>query len=198
MAGYGAAKKWVNAKGEKLDGKASVEISGTVMFIAEYDEPADEYTISTTKCKTDKTSYKYGDLVTCTATGTEADGTFKCWKRDGQIVSTKPTYSFSAWKNHTVEAVYTTEVFTFTGAAQQIIVEIFGNNVMAEFIGFTNVVEKGIILDTQEIAMTTDKTQFTVENNVDAKTAKGYVIVKDGSSFKKYIDGEISLTSNQE
>ncbi|MBQ2743545.1 MAG: hypothetical protein IJF32_12175, partial [Oscillospiraceae bacterium] len=75
---------------------------------------------------------------------------------------------------------------------------IFGNNVMAEFIGFTNVVEKGIILDTQEIAMTTDKTQFTVENNVDAKTAKGYVIVKDGSSFKKYIDGEISLTSNQE
>ncbi|MBQ7054556.1 MAG: hypothetical protein IJN97_04980, partial [Oscillospiraceae bacterium] len=134
----------------------------------------------------------------CTATGTEADGTFKCWKRDGQIVSTKPTYSFSAWKNHTVEAVYTTEVFTFTGAAQQIIVEIFGNNVMAEFIGFTNVVEKGIILDTQEIAMTTDKTQFTVENNVDAKTAKGYVIVKDGSSFKKYIDGEISLTSNQE
>ncbi len=196
MAGYGDAKKWVNAKGEKFDGKTSVTVSGTTMFIAEYDEPTETFTIGTTNCTTDKASYKYGELVTCTATGTEADGTFKCWTRDGQIVSTNPTYSFSAWKNHTVEAVYTTEVFTFTGAARKIVLEIFGKNVMAEFIGFTNVVEKGIILDTKEIAMTTEKTQFTVEFE-NAASAKGYVIVKNSdNTYTKYTDGEISLTSN--
>ena len=58
-------------------------------------------------------------------------------------------------------------------------------------------VEKGIILGTQEIAMTTDKTQFTVEFE-DAASAKGYVIVKNGENYEKYTDGDISLTSNQE
>lgn len=198
MAGYGEASKWVNANGEKFGGKVNVNISGTVMFIAEYAEPTTTFTVETTKCETDKTSYKYGDIVKCTATGTSEDGTFKCWKRDGVIVSTKPEYTFSAWKNHAVEAVYTKDEFTFNGVAQQIILEIFGDNVMAEFIGFTNVVEKGIILDTQEIAMTTDKTQFTVENNVGATTAKGYVIVKDGAEFKKYTDGDITLTQAAE
>ncbi len=198
MAGYGEASKWVNANGEKFGGKVNVNISGTVMFIAEYAEPTTTFTIDTTKCETDKTLYKYGDLVKCTATGTTEDGTFKCWKRDGVVVSTKPEYTFSAWKNHAVEAVYIKDEFTFNGVAQQIILEIFGDNVMAEFIGFTNVVEKGIILDTQEIAMTTDKTQFTVENNVGATTAKGYVIVKDGTGFKKYTDGDITLTPDAE
>lgn len=197
MAGYGEASKWVNANGEKFDGKVNVNISGTVMFIAEYAEPATTFTIDKTKCETDKTSYKYGDLVKCTATGTSEDGTFKCWKRDGVVVSRDKEYSFSAWKKHKVEAVYTKDEFTFNGAAQQIILEIFGDNVMAEFIGFTNVVEKGIILDTQEIAMTTDKTQFTVEFE-DAASAKGYVIVKDGNSFKKYTDGDITLTQAAE
>ena len=202
MAGYGEASKWVNANGEKFDGKVNVNISGTVMFIAEYAEPTTTFKIDKTKCETDKTSYKYGDLVKCTATGTSEDGTFKCWKRDGVIVSTKPEYSFSAWKNHKVEAVYTKDEFTFNGVAQQIILEIFGDNVMAEFIGLGDAVEKGIIwkTDTAEtkISMTTKDNQFTVIADKNGKYI-GYAILKSGeNAYTLITDGSVPISNNAE
>ena len=52
---------------------------------------------------------------------------------------------------------------------------------MAEFIGFENAVEKGIMLGNKRYAMTTERSQFTIVNDENASEIKGYAIFKDGT-----------------
>ena len=58
------------------------------------------------------------------------------------------------------------------------------------FIGFGGeVVEKGIMLGTNKIPMTTGKTQFSIIADEEG-TYKGYAIVRNGESFILITDGE--------
>ncbi len=195
MAGYGTAKRWVAEDGTTYAGNVSITVTDTMMLIAEYDDPTADITVTTNEtCKTDKEEYAYGEKVTCTLTG---NGTFYAWTKDGEIVSTDPDkYEFSAWEDCTVNAVYKEDYVPLTSVARKIIIDVFGNNnVMAEFIGFDNAVEKGIILDdTTKITMTSKKSQFTVELG-EATSAKGYAVVKNtDGTYTEYIDGSYSKT----
>jgi hypothetical protein len=134
--------------------------------------------------KVNETDVAYGDKVSFKASPASGE-IFKCWKKDGVIVSTDETYEFFAWKDATVEAVYVTEGFTFSGIARKILIDTFAtggkSSVMAEFIGFEDAVEKGIMLGTKRFAMTTDASQFTLVNDIDATEVTGYAIFKDGT-----------------
>ncbi len=197
MAGYGTAIDWK-------------PYGNTNICVADYqlDEPEKNIEITTTLCEVDEDSYGYGDVVTCTATGTEADGIFKCWKKDGEIVSidNKP-YTFRAWKSCTVEAVYVKDEFKYTGETMKIIIDDFDVNgnigIMAEFLGFGNdVVEKGIMfIDTADnnkeikIAMTTTDNQFSITADKTGKYV-GYAILKSGeNAYKLITDGSYSTTA---
>ncbi|MBQ2742257.1 MAG: hypothetical protein IJF32_05575, partial [Oscillospiraceae bacterium] len=59
---------------------------------------------------------------------------------------------------------------------------------MAEFIGFTDVIEKGIMCGTNKIAMTKPGNQFTVIAD-EATTYVGYAILQDGDGFAIVTDG---------
>ena len=52
---------------------------------------------------------------------------------------------------------------------------------MAEFVGLDRAVEKGIMLGTKKIAMSSKDNQFTVINDTDATDIKGYAILTDGT-----------------
>ncbi|MBQ2742983.1 MAG: Ig-like domain-containing protein, partial [Oscillospiraceae bacterium] len=184
MPGYGTSIGW-DKYGENI-------------YVAKYefDEPEENITITTINCATDKGKYAFGDVVTCTANG---EGKFRYWMKDNEIVGNDTTYSFKAWKNHTVEAVYTEEDYRYTGAKMKIIIDSFSvdneTGVMAEFIGLSGAVEKGIMFtdkesgDTTNIAMTTKDSQFTVIAD-KAGTYAGYAILRNGDAYTLITDGE--------
>lgn len=79
----------------------------------------------------------------------------------------------------------------FDGKKKRIILGTFTlggeEAIMAEFIGFDEADEKGIILSTtegysQEIAMTSDNNQFTVVNDENKSGISGYAIL-DGIKY---------------
>jgi len=189
LAGYGKATGWYCYNDGKLYAgtETDIELSGTMIFVAKYtNAPA---TIKVTNAET-TTDYAYGELVTFTA---DEDKIFKGWKKDGEIVSVSKTYSFYAYKDCTVEPIYADEAPNFTRKFIKIIIDTFSSgdatSIMAEFIGLSDAVEKGIILNgTRKIPMKTDSTQFTIEADVDG-TYEGYAIVKDGTSFTQVTDG---------
>ncbi|MBQ6698076.1 MAG: hypothetical protein IJP38_06960 [Oscillospiraceae bacterium] len=199
MAGYGTAKHWVAKDGTTYAGNAPITVSETMMLVAEYDDPTEDITVTTDEnCTTNKPGkkYAYGEKVICTPTE-NGTGTFYAWTKGGEIVSTDPEkYEFYAWEDCTVNAVYK-EHTPITSVARKIIIDVFGNNVMAEFIGFGDAVEKGIILDNTKITMTSKKSQFTVELG-EATSAKGYAVVKNtDGTYTEYIDGSYPTTEQE-
>ncbi len=191
LAGYGKAEGWncYNNGMTYTGNETDIELSGTMIFVAKYKEVADEVTVE------GKTT-NYGELVTFTADVPEGK-VFKGWKKNGEIVSTELTYSFYAWEDADVEPIYADETPNFGGKFIKILIDTFkaGDNtaIMAEFIGITDAVEKGIIVnDTQKIAMKGDGNQFTVTADVNG-TYEGYAIVKDGTSFTQIKDGNIEV-----
>lgn len=199
MAGYGTAKHWVAKDGTTYAGNAPITVSETMMLVAEYDDPTEDITVTTDEnCTTNKPGkkYAYGEKVICTPTE-NGTGTFYAWTKDGEIVSTDPEkYEFYTWEDCTVNAVYK-EHTPITLVARKIIIDVFGNNVMAEFIGFGDAVEKGIILDNTKITMTSKKSQFTVELG-EATSAKGYAVVKNtDGTYTEYIDGSYPTTEQE-
>ena len=180
MAGYGTAKGWVDC--------------GDGIFVAEYDDAnVGSYEISVNGAKE---TYAYGDEVVCTANAEKNGEKFFGWKKTvngktAALVSASTTYKFYAWENCSVEAVYKAEKANFSGAIRKIVlgeISVGGKTaVMAEFIGLDNAVEKGITLGTADYAMSTDGTQFTIVNDVDATSISGYAILADGTKviFKK-------------
>ena len=177
MAGYNAAEGWaLYGTSEVIAAGADVEVSGVKVYVAKF---GDVKTV-----KVNEEDVAYGDKVSFTASE-KKNWLFKAWKKNGVVVSTDPTYSFFAWEDCTVEAMYTRTEPNFTGIARKILIDTFSAGdetaVMAEFIGFEGAVEKGIMLGTKRFAMTTDASQFTIVNDEDANEIKGYAIFKDGT-----------------
>ena len=180
MAGYGTAKGWADC--------------GDGIFVAEYDDAnVGSYQISVNG---DEKTYSWGDEVVCKADAEKDGEKFFGWKKTvngntATLVSASTTYKFYAWENCSVEAVYKAEAATFSGEIRKIVLGTLAvgseTAVMAEFIGFENAVEKGIILGNADYAMTTSGTQFTIVNDVEATEISGYAILADGTKviFKK-------------
>lgn len=191
LAGYGAAEGWTcYNNGKFYNGtETDIELSGTMIFVAKYKENPD-------KVQVNGKDYSYGELVSLTAEDVSGK-VFKGWKKNGEIVSVSKTYNFYAYKTCTVEAVYADEAPNFSGKFIKILIDTFsaGNDtsVMAEFIGLSDAVEKGIIVNgAYKIPMKSDASQFTVNADVDG-TYEGYAIVKDGSSYNQVKDGSIEV-----
>ena len=177
MAGYKNCEGWALYGGnEILAAGADVTVSGTKIYVAKFGNPQ--------TVKVNGKDVAYGEKVSFTAEPIDSK-IFKAWKKDGVIVSTNENYSFYAWKDANVEAVYADEEFTFTGIARKILIDTFAtgeeSSVMAEFIGFENAVEKGIMLGNKRYAMTTNASQFTIVNDISESEVTGYAIFKDGT-----------------
>ncbi len=199
MAGYGEATGW---KLHQADGNGKVFAAGeaapgegTRIFVAQYNDPVKDITISINGAEK---KYAYGDPVSCVSD----DANFSYWEKTingkKQIVSIDKTYTFNAWEDCSVTAVCN-GTFDLGRAARKVLLGTFtvGNQtaVMAEFVGFDNAFEKGLIIDdAKEIVMQSGKKQFTITNdNTSAITVKGYAIVEESSSTVKYTDGSISV-----
>ncbi len=184
IPGLGTAEGWKHCGGN--------------IFVAKYEDlDRDNVIVTADNCTVNgktETEVDYGDLVTCTANG---EGKFKCWKKNGEIVSVDEAYSFNAWEDCTVEAVY--EEHTYNGSHMNILIDSFDietgvTGIMAEFIGFgSDVVEKGIMFtatgatEAIKIPMTTTANQLTVV--ADAGTYEGYAILEKGEDFTLVTDG---------
>ncbi|MBQ2743049.1 MAG: hypothetical protein IJF32_09615, partial [Oscillospiraceae bacterium] len=194
MTGYGKAKHWVHYGTDKTyeaEVDASAFATGTHIFVAQYNDLEENITVTAENCTVnDKSSatVKFGDKVTCTANG---EGTFKWWTKTvnekTEIVGLDTTYTFNAWETCTVEAVYGDKAPTYVGDTMRIILDeltVEGTTnkaYMAEFVGLDRAVEKGIMLGTKKIAMSSKDNQFTVINDTDATDIKGYAILTDGT-----------------
>jgi len=176
MAGFGSAQKWEQlGTGDLFEENADVtELSGDKVFMAKYGDKISNITIN-------GNTYAYGDPVECKST----DPNFSYWTRtiDGvrEIVSVSPNYTFRAFTDCTVEAVCVGKIEVESPC--KILLSTFSvgdmTAVMAEFIGFEDAKEKGIMFGTQKIAMTTDYAQFTVTNDTtDDVEVKGYAVVE--------------------
>jgi len=174
MAGFeNPATKWVQmGTNVEFDAGADIsEISGDKIFMAKYDAPIADIEITVNGVEN---TYKYGDTVACTASVPEGK-VFMYWtktvagKADADIVSLNESYSFSAWEDSVVTAVYGDAKPSFVKEMRKVIISSVAagnsNAIMAEFIGFDDALEKGIMIGNQKIAMTTDKTQFTIIND---------------------------------
>ena len=180
MPGYGEATGWADA--------------GNGVYVAEYAplEKNIEVTVNG-----EKESYAYGDTVICTANAPEGK-VFMYWTKNDEIVSTESTYTFSAWEKATVTAVYGDKAPTLGKTMRKIVLDTLASGdytaVMAEFIGFSDAVEKGIIFGGKKIPMLTDKSQFTLTNDTgSAVEVTGYAIINDNGTLKEISDGSISV-----
>ena len=186
MAGFGNASGWqLYGTDEVIAAGSAVTVAGTKIYVAKYPETPG-------KVKVNGVEYTYGETVTMP----EIDTTkiFKGWKRNGGIVSVDPSYTFRAWEDTTVEAVYAESAPAFSGKFMKIVIDSFeaGNEtaVMAEFIGIDNAVEKGIIINgTKKIAMKGNGNQFSVIADIPNATYIGYAILRDGDGFIEVTDG---------
>ncbi len=193
MAGFDTASKWILAEtNTEYDPGDTVAATGDNMsFVAKYGDEI-EVTV-TTNATADKTNPKYGEDVTVTANLRDASGAniFAYWEKDGEVVSFDRSYTFKAWKNTTVNAVYKEYPVT-ASTIRKIILNTFtvGGEaaVMAEYIlpGVT-VVEKGIVfgdsLDenvTARAAMSGNGNYFSMIDDISADPI-GYAILSDGS-----------------
>ncbi len=193
MVGFDPASKWILAEtNTEYDAGDKVVASGDKMsFVAKY---GDVTTLTvTTNATVDNATPKYGEDVTVTAKLRDASGAniFAYWEKDGEIVSFDRTYTFKAWKNTTVNAVYK-KYQVEASTIRKILLNTFtvGDEiaVMAEYIlpGVT-VVEKGIVfgdsLDknvTARAAMSGNGSYFSMIDDVSADPI-GYAILSDGS-----------------
>ncbi len=185
MAGYGKATGWK-------------KYGATNIYVAEYAGKTQPDNVTVTVDGNERT-VPYGTKITCTADSTKEN--FKCWTKSDingktEIVSASEVYSFNAWENCTVTAVY--EEHTYTGSKLKIILDTFtaGNvtAVMAEFIGLSDAVEKGIMYNGTKIAMTTPGNQFTVTAE-DGGTFTGYAVVKNATDgYTLITDGSVTVS----
>ncbi|MBQ2743783.1 MAG: hypothetical protein IJF32_13405 [Oscillospiraceae bacterium] len=185
MAGYGTSNGW-DSYGD------------TNIYVAHYDLEEPEKNINIAVTGGSGTGiYAYGDTVTCTADSTE---NFKCWKKNGEIVSCDTTYTFKAWEGCTIEAL--NEEATYNGSTMKIVIDDFSVGadigVMAEFIGFAgDVVEKGIMFtatgetEAKKIAMTKPGTQFSIIADARGKY-EGYAILKNENNYTLITDGSFT------
>lgn len=195
MTGYGKASHWAHYGSDVIYGEndPAPEISGTEIFVAQYDDLQENITVTAENCTVNGKSsatVKYGDIVRCFTTG-DGDKTFKWWTKTvngkTEIVSLNENYTFNAWETCTVTAVYGDKAPTYVGDTMRIILDeltVEGKTAyMAEFVGLERAVEKGIMLGTTRYAMSSKDNQFTIINDegVEAANIKGYAILANGT-----------------
>ena len=191
MAGRGNATSWIQrGTNNEFAGGATAPTSGDMVFMAKYDEIENNITIN-------GESYSYGDVVSCKDIVDSMEN-FSCFTRkigdaDAEIISIDENYSFAAYTDCTIEAVCEGPVEI--ASPKKIALSTFSvgdrlTAIMAEFIGFENAKEKGIMFGSKKIAMISNKAQFTITNGTAADvTVTGYAIVGND----KYIDGKITV-----
>ncbi|MBE6911366.1 MAG: hypothetical protein E7473_02475, partial [Ruminococcaceae bacterium] len=151
-----SAKEYYNANGQLMDGDTLPSLpgygqatgwadAGNGVYVAEYAPLQKNIKITVNGAEE---SYAYGDNVVCTANAPEGK-VFMYWTKNDEIVSTESTYTFSAWETATVTAVYGDSAPTLGKTMRKILLGTLpageDTAVMAEFIGFSDAVEKGII-----------------------------------------------------
>ncbi|MBQ8004216.1 MAG: hypothetical protein IJ299_03900 [Oscillospiraceae bacterium] len=207
MPGYGDAIAWADGYGNEyaVGEDAEIAVDGEVVLVAKYKDAADTYKITVKHQDGDneaktveiKEDVAYGTEVKLTATARfdkSGYNTFNYWiNEDGEIVGLGKSYTFNAWEDCTITAVY--KEYSPTAAADSfkkvLLSTIEGNTLMAEFIGFNNAAEKGVMIGTKMFSMTGDGNQFTINNDENA-AAKAYVIDDDG---KVYYSEEIPASA---
>ena len=194
MAGFETAKGWtLDTDGKTYTAEDEVRASGRLMrFVAEYaDAPSESFDITVVGGTADNAAPVYGDTVTVTATPRNGAKLFNYWQKDGEIVSFDLSYSFKAYKDTTVTAVYN----DYLPAADTIRKIIIGTRpvgletaAVAEFIGISDAVEKGILFGTNlddathKVSMKTEGDTFSVIDDV-AASAIGYAILSNGNAI---------------
>ncbi len=194
MTGYGKADHWAlyGTTDTYKGGDVAPETSGTAIFVAQYKDLEENITVTAENCIVNggsSATVKFGDTVECVADG---EGTFKWWTKTvngkTEIVSLDKDYTFKAWETCTVTAVYGDKAPTYVGDTMRIILGTLnvGDEMayMAEFVGLDRAVEKGIMLGTKKIAMSSKDNQFTVINDINdinATDIKGYAILANGT-----------------
>ncbi|MBQ2743967.1 MAG: InlB B-repeat-containing protein, partial [Oscillospiraceae bacterium] len=199
MAGFGTATGWtLDTDGVTYTAEDKVKASGRLMrFVAEYpDEPSERFDITVVDGTAvngiaDDGKAVYGETVTVTAASIKGIKRFNYWEKDGEIVSFDLSYSFKPYKDTTVTAVYNDSSVADT-IVRKIIVGTrpVGNKTaaVAEFIGISDAVEKGILFGTNldnathKISMKTEGDTFSVIDDVDGD-AIGYAILSNGNAI---------------
>ena len=188
MAGFGNAIHWaLNDSEETFKGGENLTADSELLFVAQYNDAPDvKITVENGE---GSGTYAYGEEVTVSATKREnktGANVFNYWLKNDEIVGFGTTYTFNAWEDVTVTAVYKEYQPIAKNLTKIILRESANNNIMAEFIGLSDAVEKGIIfggstLETASYrtAMTGDGNQFAVENNIGLD-ATGYAILANG------------------
>ena len=158
-----------------------------MVFVAKYDKDPETVLVNGKE-------YSYGETVIMPSL--DSSKIFKGWKRNGEIVSTDKSYTFKAWENATVEAVYAESAPTFSGKFTKIILDAFtaGNDtaVMAEFVGLDGAIEKGIKIGNTKIPMRSGDNQFSILADIDGEYI-GYAILRDGEGFIEITDGNTNI-----
>ncbi len=199
MAGFGEAAGWtLDTDGETYTAEDKIKASGKLMrFVAEYaDEPSERFDITVVDGTAvngiaDDGKAVYGETVTVTAESTKDTKYFNYWQKDGEIVSFDLSYSFKPYKDTIVTAVYNDNL-PVADTIRKIIIgtRSVGSETaaVAEFIGISDAVEKGILFGTNlddathKISMKTDGDTFSVINDV-AASAIGYAILSNGNAI---------------
>ncbi len=187
MPGFGKAKYWAAyGSGETLSEGDTVEVSGTKMYVAYYEEETEASVSVTINGEAEMAEYgKLYELSAPSRSATDVSKVFCYWEKNGEIVSFDKNYSFYAAENCTVNAVYGDYAPEET-SLRKVIFSAISGRVHAEFIGLSDAVEKGIIygstlLDaTHRITMKTDGNQFTFVDDVEEADYTAYAILPNG------------------
>lgn len=206
LVGYGDATGWKCYTDGKTYGLSdSVTPNGTMLFVADYKDTPDIVDVTVNKGYGDNHTATVGTKITCNPVTAPEGQVFRYWTKTNvngktEIVSIDETYTFYAYETCTVTANFAdVNKYEYNGNIRKIILDTFTTGsataLMAEFIGFKNdnVVEKGIMLDNNRIAMKSTGTQFTIIPD-EKGTYMGYAIVKnDDNSFSLITDGEYKV-----
>ncbi|MBE6966269.1 MAG: hypothetical protein E7441_09595 [Ruminococcaceae bacterium] len=144
IAGYGEATHWELFGDDKEYAPGDViSPSGKMIFVAQYDELVKDIEVTVNG---NVKMCSYGELVTETAPARSESDVFNYWLRDGQIVGFGKTYSFYAYEDCELTAVYK-EYEPINKTLRKIILDTMEDGrLMAEFIGFGDAAEKGIMI----------------------------------------------------
>ena len=180
IAGYGEATHWELFGDDKEYAPGEViSPSGKMIFVAQYEEL--EKNIKVTVNGEEET-YAYGDPVTVTAPARSGSDVFNYWLRDNEIVGFGKTYSFYAYEDCVLTSVYK-EYEPVSKTLRKIILDTMADGrLMAEFIGFGDAAEKGIMIGSKKIAMTTASSQFALYNDENGDVV-GYAVDKSGNIY---------------
>ncbi|MBE6912910.1 MAG: hypothetical protein E7473_10335 [Ruminococcaceae bacterium] len=190
-SGCGAFVGWALNTKDNIVSSATAT-GDSMVFVAQFEESAEKnIAIAVPNDANGGGSYAYGETVTVIA-ASERDGkNFAYWKKGEEVASFDSSYTFNAWENSELTAVYLSKVPEL-GTLRKIII----SGGIAEFIGLDSAVEKGIIFRdidespvtignaTHKVAMMTDGNHLSFINDLENSgetNYMGYAILANGN-----------------